>query len=107
MRHGNGHADWKCVSNGHSYVFAYPYSPGHCYTYSVSVSFGYTDSDRQLHAWLVPRADSVFRYRRAASHTAKPDASRTGCDRSGPVRRILRHADPGAVTTVQHRSGLL
>jgi len=40
MRHGNGNADWKCVSNGHSY--GYTDSPGQCYTYSAS--FGYTDS---------------------------------------------------------------
>ena len=36
----NNYADWKSVSNGHSYVD--PYSPGQCYTYSAS--FGYTDS---------------------------------------------------------------
>ena len=33
----NSHADWKSVSNGHSYCD----SPGHCYTYSAS--HGYTD----------------------------------------------------------------
>ena len=34
------YADWKSVSNSHSY--GHSDSPGHCYTYSAS--YGYTDS---------------------------------------------------------------
>ena len=40
MRYTNSYADCKPISNGDSYVYAYPDSSGHSYTYSAS--YGYT-----------------------------------------------------------------
>ena len=93
----DGHANRNGNSNGNtnSYSHAHRYANGNAYR------------KPNLHAKFVPGADSVFRYRRAAEHAAKPDTGRTGCDCGGPVRRLFRHAYAGAVTTVQHRRGLL
>ena len=33
MRHTNSHADCQPISIGDGYVYAYPDSPGHSYTY--------------------------------------------------------------------------
>ena len=93
----DGHANRNGNSNGNtnSYSHAHRYANGNAYR------------KPNLHAKFVPGADSVFRYRRAAEHAAKPDTGRTGCDCGGPVRRLFWHAHAGAVNTVQHRSGLL
>ena len=45
MRHANSYADCKPISNGHSYVYAYPDSPSLSYTYSDGNAFG----DAYLH----------------------------------------------------------
>src|SRR5439155_26526148 len=66
-----------------------------------------SDTYPDLRAGSIPGAHSVFRYRWTADHAAKPDTCRTRCDCGGPLRRLLRHAHAGAVSTVQHRSGLL
>ena len=42
MRHTNSYADGKPISNGDSYVYAYPDSPGLSYTYSDGNA--YTDA---------------------------------------------------------------
>jgi hypothetical protein len=110
-----GYLDSLAYTNGNTYSYSNSrcdsYSYGHCYSNVHGDGDGHTNghtvSKPNVHAEFVPRADSLFRYRRAAEHAAKPDTGRTGCDSSGPVRRILRHAHAGAVNTVQHRSGLL
>jgi len=86
------YSDWDAFdtntnSDGNSYAYtdSYTNSRGHGYTYRASYGYTNTYSDGQLHAEFVPRADSVFRYRWAAGHAAKPDSGRTGCDWSGPV----------------------
>ena len=48
MRHANGNADWKCISNGNGYGYAHPDSPG--YGYTDSASYGYTYSEPIVHA---------------------------------------------------------
>jgi hypothetical protein len=42
MRHANSHADCKSISIGDSYVYAYPDSSGHSYTYGASYSYTYS-----------------------------------------------------------------
>ena len=44
----NSHADCKPISDAHSYVYAYPDSPGDGYTYSAS--YGYTHAYTDRHA---------------------------------------------------------
>ena len=48
MRYANSYADCKSISNGHSYIYAYPDSPGHSYTYGAS--YGYTYRKPVVHA---------------------------------------------------------
>jgi hypothetical protein len=41
MRHANSHADCQPISIGDSYVYAYPDSSGHSYTYRHALSDAY------------------------------------------------------------------
>ena len=48
----NSHADCKSISNGDSYVYAYPDSSGHSYTYSSGFGYAYRHGDAKLHPEL-------------------------------------------------------
>src|SRR5439155_3304728 len=103
--HGHPKPDTYC--NSHTDIDTDTDTDTNSYSHAHSYADCNTYRKPNLHAKFVPGADSVFRYRRAAEHAAKPDTGRTGCDCGGPVRRLFRHAHAGAVNTVQHRRGLL
>jgi hypothetical protein len=65
MRYANSNADCKSISNGDSYIYAYPDSPGHSYTNSASYGYTYRHNvgnafaDAYVPAEFVQCADSV------------------------------------------------
>jgi hypothetical protein len=63
----NGHADCKPISDAHSYVYAYPDSPGYGYTYSASYGYTYSNRDasrlQYLHNGYGDRHDHAWRHR--------------------------------------------
>ena len=49
MRYTNSHADCQPISIGDSYVYAYPDSSGHSYTYGASYGYTYRNACRLQH----------------------------------------------------------
>ena len=91
MRYTNSYADCKSISIGDSYVYAYPDSSGHSYTYGAS--YGYTNgnalSDAYVHAEFVPRAHRFLGSRSAAGYATRSNSGRVWRGRSGLLRRRI------------------
>jgi hypothetical protein len=91
MRFANSYADFQSISNGHSYVYAYPDadSPGHSYTYGASYGYTYRHGNAFVHAEFVPRAHRFLGSRSAAGYATRSNSGRVWRGRSGLLRRRI------------------